>query len=95
MNKQLAALCLCFGLLATLQPPARSDFNLSFGRHDCNHDGRWNYREFNDANQYYYRSHPEVTVINQRRMRNDFDRLDMNHDGYLNQQEVRTYRTWD
>jgi len=93
MKKQLAALCLLTLAFGTFQMPARADFSLDFGRHDRNRDGRWSYREFNDANNYYYRHHPGVTVrLNTRR---DFDRLDRNGDGYLNMDEVRTYRNWD
>jgi hypothetical protein len=81
MIKQLAALGLLVLAFGTLQPAAQAlEFN--FGRHDYNHDGRWNYSEYNRANQYYY---------GHRRHRHDFDRLDRNHDGYLNQAEVRTY----
>ena len=94
MKRQLTAVVLFSLAFGALQLPARADFNVAFGRHDRNHDGRWDYREFNDANRYYYQSHPEVQVINQRDMRRDFDRMDINHDGYLDTNEVRTYRTW-
>ncbi len=95
MKRQLAALCLFALAFGTLQLPARADFNVSFGRHDYNHDGRWDRREFNDANRYYYQHHPSVQVISRRDYRNEFNRLDTNHDGYLSRQEVRTYRNWD
>ena len=95
MKRQIAALILLTMAFGTLQLPARADFNVTFGRHDRNHDGRWSRREFYDANRYYYQRHPEVQIINRRDYRNDFDRLDMNNDGYLNMQEVQTYRNWD
>lgn len=95
MKRQLATLLLCAMAIATLPMPARADFNVSFGRFDRNHDGRWNYREFNDANQYYYRNHPGVQIMSRRQMRDEFNRLDTDNDGYINEQVAQTYRTWD
>jgi len=91
MKRQLAVLFLFALTFGTLQLPARAEFNVTFGRHDYNHDGRWNRREFYDANNYYYRHHHNVQVINTPQ---EFNRLDLNHDGYLNREEVRTYHTW-
>ena len=87
-NRALSLFALIFG---TLQLPAHADFNLMFGKHDYNHDGHWNRREFNDANNYYYRHHHNVRIINNG---DDFHRLDRDGNGYLNQEEVRTYHTW-
>jgi len=95
MKRQLAASFLFILACGMLQLPARADFNVLFGRHDRNHDSRWNYREFNDANRYYYQRHPDVQVISRRDLRRDFDRMDTDQDGYLNMQEVQTYRTWE
>ena len=95
MNKQLAALGLVTMMFGALQLPAQAELNVSlFGRHDRNHDGRWNYREFRDANNYYYQTHPAVEIINTRDMQNDFYRLDRNNDGYVDIDEVRGYRAW-
>jgi hypothetical protein len=95
MKRQIAGSILFALALGMLQVPALADFNLSFGRNDYNHDGRWNYREFNDANRYYYQHHPDVVVESGRSLRHEFRRLDTDNDGYLNAQEVRTYRNWD
>jgi hypothetical protein len=94
MNNKLAALCLFALTLGVAQLPAQADLNVAFGRHDGDHDGRWNRREFYDANRYYAHNHPTV-VINQRDMDRDYRRLDRDHDGYLNGEEVRTYRNWE
>ena len=94
MKRQLTALVLFSMAFGTLQLPARADFNVTFGRYDRNHDRRWDYREFNDANRYYYQNHPDVQVISRRDMRHEFNRLDCNHDGYLQPTEVQTYHTW-
>ena len=93
MKRQLAVLCLCALAFGLFQLPARAGIDVSFGRHDYNHDHRWNYREFNDANTYYYRHHPHAQVIYG--SRRDFDRLDTNRDGYLDLQEAGAYRNWD
>jgi hypothetical protein len=95
MKRQIAGSILFALALGMLQVPALADVNLSFGRHDYNHDGRWNYREFNDANRYYYQRHPDVQVVTGRHLRREFRRLDGDQDGYLYPQEVQTYRTWD
>jgi hypothetical protein len=81
MKRQLAALCLFALAFGALLPPAQA-LNIDFGRHDYNHDGRWNYNEYNHANQMYY---------GHRMHRRDFDRIDRNHDGYLDRAEVRGY----
>jgi hypothetical protein len=95
MKRQLAALFLFALAFGALQLPAQAGVNVSFGRHDYNNDGRWDRREFYDANRYYYQRHPSVQVISRRDLNRDYDRLDTNHDGYLSRQEVRTYRTWE
>jgi hypothetical protein len=91
MKRQLAALFLFSLILGSTQLPANAQFNVAFGRHDYNRDGRWDRREFNNANAYYYQRHPHVQVLDND---GDFDRLDRNRDGYLGREEVRTYRTW-
>ena len=95
MKRQLAALALFTLAFGALQLPARADFGVTFGAHDRNHDGRWNYGDFNHANRGYYHSHPEVQVINRRDSHRDFNRMDLDNDGYINSQEVQSYRTWD
>jgi Ca2+-binding EF-hand superfamily protein len=91
MRKLLAASFLFTVMFGCVQLPAHAEFNNAFGRHDHNHDGRWNRREFCDANNNYYRHHHTAEVIDNR---NEFNRLDRNGDGYLNREEVRTYHNW-
>jgi hypothetical protein len=97
MKKQLTTLCLFAMAFGALQLPATAfDFGVSvFNKYDHNHDGRWNYRDFNDANRYYYQTHPQAVIINNRDLRRDFNRLDTDNDGYVNVEEVRTYHTWE
>jgi hypothetical protein len=92
MKRQLATALLFAVAFGTFQLPARADFNVAFGRHDYNHDGRWDYNEFHQANRYYHHHHPGVVVLDNR---DEFNRLDVNHDGYLTGPEIQTYRTWD
>lgn len=94
MRSYIAAACLLALAWGSLQLPARAEFNIAFGRHDRNHDGRWSYRDFNDANRYYYRHHPGVEILNSRDLHRDFVRMDTNGDGYLQSSEVEGYRTW-
>jgi len=95
MKKQLAALILFTMALGTLQLPARADLNVTFGKHDRNHDGRWTYEEFNDANRNYYRQHHDEKVMSQRDLHREFKRLDKDNNGYLTKEEVQTYHNWE
>ena len=95
MKRQVAVLALVTLALGMMQLPGLADVSLEFGTHDRNHDGRWNYSEFDRANRDYYHRHPDVVVVNHRTLHRDYRRLDMNNDGYLSPQEVQTYRTWD
>lgn len=95
LNKHVlgpAILALAFGALAL---PALADINLSFGRHDYNHDGRWSYNEFRDANVDYYHHHHGVQILGDRELRHEFRRLDRDNNGYVGVEEIRTYHDWD
>ena len=91
MKKQLATAMLCALAFGAFQLPARADFGVTYGRYDHNHDGHWDYNEFNNANRYYNHHHHGVVVVNNR---DEFNRLDVNHDGYLNREEIQTYHNW-
>jgi hypothetical protein len=95
MKRSLTPLFLFTLAAATLNLPALADFNVDFGNHDRNHDHRWNYEEFHHANQNYYSHHPRVTVVSDRDLHHHFERLDRDHDGYINVSEARSYRNWD
>jgi hypothetical protein len=94
MKRQIAASILFALAFGMVQLPALAEFNLSFGRYDGNNDGRWNYREFNNANRYYYQQNPTVEVMSRRDLRREYRRLDTDYDGYLSPREVETYHTW-
>lgn len=95
MTKHIAALGMLALAYGAFTLPALADFSIAFGRHDYNNDGRWNYREFRDANSYYYNHHPQVQYLGDRELRRQFRRLDTDNDGYVRMGEVRTYRNWD
>lgn len=94
MKKPLA-LFILFALTVGSQLPALADFNVTFGRHDYNHDRRWNYGEFERANREYYYVHPEVELQSTGELRRQFYRLDNDHDGYINYNQAQYYRNWD
>jgi len=81
MTKQKAALFLFALAFVAFQAPANA-LNIDFGRHDRDHDGRWNRDEYDRANAYYY---------GHRHHNHTFETLDRNHDGYLDRNEVRRY----
>lgn len=91
MKRQLAAAMLFAVALGTFQLPARADFGVTFGRYDGDHDGHWNYNEFNRANTYYGHHHRGAVVVNNQ---DEFNRLDVNHRGYLDRGQVEGYHTW-
>ncbi len=90
---QLLALGLLASTLGVWQMPAQAD-EVYFDRHDHNHDGYWTNRDFHSANKYYRHNHPEV-VVTRRGSNADFVRLDRNHDGRLDRDEVHEYRHWE
>ena len=87
-----------FGLLALASVafalPALADFGVSFHRYDYDHDGRWNYREFADANHEYYRQHPRTVIMNDDGLRREFRHVDRDNDGLVRVEEVRHYHDW-
>ena len=92
MKKFLAPLLLCALTFGTL--PVLADFSFNFGRHSSRHDNRWSYNDFQNANSYYYRQHPNVVVVPRRDLRRHFDQLDRNHSGYITIQQAQGYRVW-
>jgi hypothetical protein len=93
MKMQLVAVGLLAITFGVWQLPAQAD-EVYFGRSDRNHDGRWDNREFYNANRYYGHHHPEV-IITRNNSNQNFMRLDRNHDGWLDRDEVQGYRHWE
>jgi hypothetical protein len=91
MKKQIALFALAAVCLGTWQQPAFSA-EVWFNNHDHNHDGRWNYNEYRNANQVYFRHHHDENRWSDHEMRHNWDGL--NHDGYVTQEQVRTIHHW-
>ncbi len=94
LKKQLTALGILTIATGALALPALADFGVSFNRYDYDRDGRWNYREFVDANRAYYIHHPGAVVMEEPVLRRDFRRIDRDNDGYVRVDEVRRYHEW-
>ena len=93
MKTQIITLVVVAIAAAFCQQPAMADeFHDHWVNHDLNHDNRWDHDEFHNANVYYGEHHPKwgehYTRVDSD---NAFGRLDVNHDGYLTREEVRSY----
>jgi len=89
MKSKLILACLLglsFGISAM---PAQS-FDISFGRYDHNHDGRWDRHEYYNACKDYHCYHHHAY----RDYYRGYGRYDRDHSGYLSPGEVRAIRTW-
>lgn len=73
--------------------PAKADDEW-FNRHDYNHDTRWNWKEFRRAHYQYVKEHPNEAHWNDRRLRQEFNHCDHDHDGYVHCDEVRRFHNW-
>jgi Ca2+-binding EF-hand superfamily protein len=91
MKKQLALMALTLISVGSLQMPALAD--AWFDTWDHNHDGKWDYNEFRGANQEYWKAHHEKVVAD-RELRNAYNRMDADHDGFVTVENVRTYHNW-
>jgi len=84
MKRNLIVAC-ALGLSCGIFSNSAQASIVSFNVYDHNHDGRWDRHEFYEARRFYH--HHGYRYC-------DFDRCDLNHDGYLTPREVRTVRYW-
>lgn len=94
MHKVSAGIFLPALACASLQLAAQADDGW-FNRWDSNHDGYWNWREFHNANRYYYQHHPEGPAYGYWGLHRQFHDLDHDGDGRLRPDDVRGFHNWD
>jgi Ca2+-binding EF-hand superfamily protein len=93
MKKQLIFAALAGCLFGNLQVSALAD-EVWFNSYDTDGDHYWTYPEFTKAHEHYVKIHPKTAVVTTTQLRKDFDDLDVDHDGKVKIEEVRTYHTW-
>jgi hypothetical protein len=89
VKTELAIVCLLwlsFGIAAQA-------FDVSFGNYDRNHDRRWDRRDYYNADMAWHRNHDQI-YPSQRDAYRQFNTYDTNHDGYLNESEMRRINNW-
>jgi hypothetical protein len=92
MKKTIAALALATLTFGVLQQPARADDDW-FNSHDRDHDQRWNYNEFKNAHQTYYRTHhDDHDRWNNKQIKEHWNGLNSN--GYVTREQVTTLHHW-
>jgi len=93
MKKQiLFAGIICLSLMGT-QSPARADHDDWHKKYDRNHDGRWDYAEFERAQREWERTH-KGHPMTEKQLREYYARLDRDRDGYLSPEEAHRFHPW-
>jgi len=93
MKKTFAAVALATLTFGVLQQPVRADQDDWFNHHDRNHDQRWNYNEFKNANrQYYSHHHDDDDRWTNAQIRQHWDGL--HHGGYVTREQVNDLHHW-
>jgi Ca2+-binding EF-hand superfamily protein len=95
MKREIISTVACLGLFGVLQAPAVAKEVVWFQSYDTNGDGSWSYPEFVAANEHYYTVHPKEVRITTKELRHQFDDLDVDHDGLVRVDEVKTYHNWE
>ncbi len=90
MKKNLALLIVLV-TSASLQLPAMADDAPWFTHWDSNHDGKWNWRNFEAANHRWYMQHPGVMHMSEAELRRRFYELDRDHDHLLSCDDVHDF----
>ena len=94
MRRMIALAATIALAVITVNAPAKADEEDWFKRHDYDHDARWNYKEFRKAHYQWYKAHPNEARWNERRLHEEFNRCDLDHDGYVHCDEVRGVHHW-
>ena len=92
MKTTLVIACL-LGLSFGISGIPANAFDISFGNYDHNRDGRWDRDEYYDANRDWH-SHNDQKYLERKEAYRRFDNYDRDHDGYLNDHEVRDIDAW-
>jgi len=93
MKKGLVFALLALGLIVA--PANAKEKIVWFDTYDVNHDGCWNFDEFEAANQHYIVTHPTEVKITTKELYRQFDDLDVDHAAVAKIEQVKTYHTWE
>lgn len=91
MKRQFALLSSLLLGLVVISPALADGW---YEHHDHNGDGKWNYSEFRQAHNNWYRDHHDKHYGN-RELRDQFNRFDTDHHGYVTREQVRTFHNWE
>ena len=94
MKIRIGALCLSIMAMSSLQLPSMGD-DAWFNKYDRNHDGHWDYNEFQKAHTNWYHRHHEGPKVTSVELRKQFDSWDTDHHGWVTPDHVRSYHHWD
>lgn len=93
LKKQIALFALVSLSLGMLQLPSFADSDKWFSQYDHDHDGKWTYNDFRAAHMNYWKHHHDEKRWNNDEMQAHWKEL--NHDGYVTTDQVRTLHHWD
>jgi len=92
MTSKLLLACLIGLSVGMTTVPAAQAFDINFHNYDHNRDHRWDRREYyNACNDWHCHNDRHYA---RRASYGGYDRWDRNHDGYLNEREVRAIHSW-
>lgn len=89
---QHAALLLSLSLSAMALPVMAEPW---FDRYDHNHDGKWTYDDFSRAHREYVKKHHEEKRMSERALKEQWNKLDKDHHGWVREEQVRSFHHWD
>jgi hypothetical protein len=92
MKKYLLLLAAAFISLGSLQAAQADD--PWFNKYDHDHDGHWNWNEFQRAHNQYWKSHRDEKRMNDAELRAEFNRRAANHAHWVEANDVRDFHHW-
>jgi Ca2+-binding EF-hand superfamily protein len=92
MKTKFAIACL-IGLSFGISGIAAHAFDVSLNSYDHNRDGRLDRREYYNASRDWHRRN-DHRYCSRREAYNNFNKYDRDHDGYLNDREVKEIHVW-
>ncbi len=94
MKKQiLFAGAIWLGLLS-IQGPALADNDDWHRKYDHDNDGKWDYNDFNKAHRDWEHDRNMKYPKSDKWVKQNYNHLDKNHDGYVSPEEARRFHHW-
>ena len=93
MKRQFTLIAMAWLAVGSLQVPALAD-DPWFDKWDHNHDGHWNYNEFQKAHSDYWRHHRDEKRLTDSELRAEWNRRAAAHHEWVEANEVRDFHHW-